>query len=123
MCSASEKERNASDWRRERLVKIYDQMHFKGTDYDGLVELTREFVDAVMKERLIPKIGEYYAIFMRIFYSYGDTDSAVKYARTALRYAEVFDDPEGDFCTTLREDLGIMEKELEAETADGQWPK
>ncbi len=115
MCTASVLERDESDRRRERLVEIYNSMNDEETSYDKLVELTKEFVGIVAKEGLIPKVGEYYQIFMRIYYGYGDTESAYKYAKTALKYAETFADPEGGFCTGLRADLHLLERELEAD--------
>lgn len=77
--------------------------------YDKLVSYTREFVDLVQIERLFPKVGEFYQQFMRLYFAFGDVESAYKYARTALKFAEIFSDPEGGFCVGLRRDLEYLQ--------------
>ncbi|KAK3324992.1 hypothetical protein B0H66DRAFT_511281 [Apodospora peruviana] len=119
LCSAPKEARDASDRRRERLVELYYAMREPDTEYDTLVELTREFVDIVQIERLFPKVGEYYQAFMKLYYDYGDVESAYRYARTALKFAETFADPEGGFCGGLRGDIRLLEDLLER----GEYPQ
>ncbi|KAK3938029.1 hypothetical protein QBC46DRAFT_229809, partial [Diplogelasinospora grovesii] len=56
-------------------------------------------------KHLIVKVSQYYQTSMMIYYHFGDLQSALRYAQTALRYAEMFSDPERGFCTGLRTDL------------------
>ncbi|KAK0609578.1 hypothetical protein B0T17DRAFT_134101 [Bombardia bombarda] len=109
LCTSPTSARQASDARRERLVEIFFSMREPSTHYDTLVELTKEFVEIVKVERLEAKVGEYYQAFMKIYYEFGDVESALRYAQTALRYAELFADPDGGFCTGLRGDLRLLE--------------
>ncbi len=110
LCSSTPAETAASDWRRERLVELYHAGLQEASDYEELVELTREFVGIVEKERLIPKVGEYYQFFMRLYYDYGDIESAYKYGEVALVFSETFSDPDAGYCTGLREDLEVLKK-------------
>ncbi|KAK0716092.1 hypothetical protein B0H67DRAFT_601447 [Lasiosphaeris hirsuta] len=109
LCTAPAAARDASDARRHRLVEVYYAMQEEGVSYADLVELTREFVETVEVERLDTKVGEYYQAFMRIYYNAGDAESALKYARLGLKYAEAFADPEGGFCQGFRADLRFLE--------------
>ncbi|KAK3377509.1 hypothetical protein B0H63DRAFT_502266 [Podospora didyma] len=114
LCSAPAEAREASDQRRERLVDIFYAMDkVPQSDYQELVDLTREFVDLLQIERLEAKVGEYFQAFMRIYYNIGDADSAMRYAKAALRYAETFGDPEGGFCEGLRRDMDVIRRVLD----------
>ncbi|GAB1313756.1 SET domain-containing protein 5 [Madurella fahalii] len=112
LCSAPDEAREASDRRREQLIELYYAMQEESTDYDSLIKLTREFIELAQVERLIAKVGEYYRVFMRIYYEIGDPESAKKYGQAALKFAEIFSDPEGVFCTGLRQDLAVLERVL-----------
>ena len=113
LCSSPPEALAASDSRREKLVDIMHAMRQPDTDYETLVALTREFVDIVQVERLEAKVGEYYQAFMKVYYDFGDTESALRYAQTALKYAETFADPDGGFCTALRGDMEMLRGMLE----------
>ncbi|KAK4195038.1 hypothetical protein QBC40DRAFT_259412 [Triangularia verruculosa] len=115
LCTAPPEARDASDSRRERLMELFYAMQDSETQYDALIDWTREFIELAQVERLITKIGEYYQVFMKLYYDKGDPESAKKYGQAALYFAEIFSDPEGGFCTSLREDLQVVEKVL-AET-------
>ncbi|KAK0668048.1 hypothetical protein QBC41DRAFT_303769 [Cercophora samala] len=115
LCTAPAEARDASDSRRERLMELFYAMQDSETQYDALIDWTREFIELAQVERLITKIGEYYQVFMKLYYDKGDPESAKKYGEAALYFAEIFSDPEGGFCTSLREDLQVVEKVL-AET-------
>lgn len=117
LCSAPSEARAASDHRRERLVEIYYAMQDESTDYNMLVELTHEFIKLAQVERLLARVGEYYQSFMRIYYSFGDYETARKYGRTSLMFAEIFSDPEGGFCAGVRRDLGQIDKERREKAA------
>ncbi|KAK4678892.1 hypothetical protein QC764_000720 [Podospora pseudoanserina] len=112
LCTAPTEARDASDSRRERLMELFYAMQDSETQYDALVDWTREFIELAQVERLITKIGEYYQVFMKLYYDKGDPESAKKYGEAALYFAEIFSDPEGGFCTSLREDLQVVEKVL-----------
>ena len=112
LCSSPPEARKASDQRRERLVEVYYGMQDDSTDYDTLVTLTREFIQLAQVERLLPKVGEYYQAFMRIYYGFGDVESARRYGEAALKFAEIFSDPDGGFCIGLRRDLRQLDKML-----------
>jgi hypothetical protein len=58
--------------------------------YNGLVELTREFIKLVQIERLVAKLGEYYQDIMRIYYGFGYAETARKYGQASLKFAEIF---------------------------------
>ncbi|KAK0742576.1 hypothetical protein B0T21DRAFT_361710 [Apiosordaria backusii] len=115
LCTAPVEARDASDSRRERIMELFYAMQDAETQYDALIDWTREFIELAQVERLITKIGEYYQVFMKLYYDKGDPESAQKYGEAALYFAEIFSDPEGGFCTSLREDLQVVEKVL-AET-------
>jgi hypothetical protein len=93
-------------------MEVYYAMQDESTSYNRLVELTGEFIKLAKAERLLAKIGEYYQVFMRIYYGVGDFEAAKKYGEASLRYAEIFADPEGSFCSGLRRDLKVVEREL-----------
>ena len=90
----------------------------EGTEYEKLVELTREFVGIVQQEQLIPKVGEYYQLFMEIYYTYGDLESAFRYGELALFFAETFSDPEGSWSEGLRLDLAALRRAIEENAED-----
>ena len=106
-CNAAPAEMAESDHRLELLLKLSHAIQDEESNYhyDDIVRFTKEFVSIVKEEKLTAKVGEYYQLFMKVFYDYGDTDSALKYGRTALAYAEAFADPEAGFCTGIRRDL------------------
>jgi len=112
LCSAPAQARQASDERRERLVQILLSLdEDAGLTYDHLINLTYEFVQLLETERMIVKVGEYYQIFMRVYYQrFGDAESALRYGETALRYAETFADPDGGFCGGLRDDIELLKR-------------
>lgn len=112
LCSAPPEAREASDQRRERMVEAYYAMQDESTSYNALVELTREFINLAQVERLLPKVGEYYQALMRIYYGFGDAETARKYGRASLKFAEIFSDPEGGFCAGIRRDLRQLDEEL-----------
>lgn len=112
LCSAPPSARDASDERRERLVEISYAMQDESTSYNDLVELTREFIKLAQTERLVAKVGEYYQTFMRVYYGAGDAETARKYGRASLKFAEIFSDPEGGFCAGIRRDLRQLDQEL-----------
>ena len=94
-------------------MELYRGMLKEGTEYKELVELTREFVGIVQAEHLIPKVGEYYHLFMEIYYSYGDLESAFRYGELALFFADTFSDPDGSWSANLRLDLDALRTALE----------
>ncbi|KAM7210686.1 hypothetical protein V8F06_013931 [Rhypophila decipiens] len=123
LCTSAPEASSASDSRRNRLVELLHEMNqlVPGSskhlsveqtqaNYEQLVVYTREFVEIVQIERLFPKVGEYYQRFMKLYYGFGDIESAYKYARTALKFAEIFSDPDGGFCWGLRRDLELLER-------------
>ncbi|KAH8881328.1 hypothetical protein GQ53DRAFT_735558 [Thozetella sp. PMI_491] len=116
-CTAAPDEKAKSDARLFELVRLNQMLSKRDADYEyaQVVELTRRFVDIVQEENLFAKVGEYYQTFMTLFYFYGDIESAIKYGRTALRYAEMFTDPEGGFCGGIRLDLELLEEQWESE--------
>jgi hypothetical protein len=93
-------------------MEVYYAMQDESTSYNRLVELTGEFNNLARAERLLAKTGEYYQVFMRIYYDVGDLEAARKYGEASLRLAEIFTDPGGLFCSGLRRDLTIVEREL-----------
>ena len=93
-------------------MEVYYAMQDESTSYNRLVELTAEFNKLAKAERLLAKVGEYYQDFMRIYYNVGNLEAARKYGEASLRLAEIFTDPEGSFCSGLRRDLKIIEREL-----------
>ncbi|KAL1839098.1 hypothetical protein VTJ49DRAFT_1866 [Mycothermus thermophilus] len=105
LCTAPPETREISDERRERLVEIYYAMQDETTNYDTLVELSRELVQLARDERLLARAPEYYQSLMRIFYSFGDQETAWKYGRMSLKLAEILSDPEGEFVSGIRRDL------------------
>jgi len=113
LCNSSPEVLAESDRARERLAELYQAMVRDGTEYEELVELTREFVGIVQKEELIPKVGEYYQLFMEIYYNYGDLESALRYGELTLFFAETFSDPDGSWCSRLRLDLEALRRGLE----------
>ena len=115
LCSARPEAREASDKRRERLVEVHYAMQDESTSYEALVELTRELIKLAQVEQLLAKVGEYYQSFMRIYYGVGHGETARKYGRAALKFAEIFSDPEGGFCTSIRRDLQQLDEELSRE--------
>ncbi len=112
LCSAPPEARAASDRRRERLVEAHYAMQDESTSYEALVELTREFIQLAEAEQLLAKVGDYYRSLMRIYYGVGDGETAQKYGRAALKFAEIFSDPEGSLCTGIRQDLRQLDEEL-----------
>ncbi|KAK4184335.1 hypothetical protein QBC35DRAFT_59785 [Podospora australis] len=110
LCQAPKQALEASDSRREQIVELYVAMQDPSTTHDQLVEMTREFIELAQVERLITKIGEYYQVFMRLYYEKGDPQTAKKYGRAALKFAEIFGDPDGGFCAGLRKDLDVLER-------------
>ena len=94
------------------MVEAYYAMQDESTSYNALVELTREFINLAQVERLLPKVGEYYQALMRIYYGFGDAETARKYGRASLKFAEIFSDPEGGFCAGIRRDLRQLDEEL-----------
>ncbi len=110
MCTASPEKKEHSDARRMRLVEIMYAMNDEDMYYDQTVELIKEFVAIVDEERLVVKVGEYYDIFMKVFAAYNDIESALHFGRLALKHAETFADPEGTFCTRLRENIELLER-------------
>ncbi|KAK3984220.1 hypothetical protein QBC44DRAFT_389009 [Cladorrhinum sp. PSN332] len=110
LCSAPAQAREASDARREHIVELFYGMQDPQTDYETLIEMTKEFIELAQVERLITKIGEYYQVLMKLFYEKGDPESARKYGRAALMFAEIFSDSEGEFCEALRDDLKIVDR-------------
>jgi tetratricopeptide (TPR) repeat protein len=113
LCSSPPDARAASDSRRETLVDIYHALNDPSTSYEAAVEMTRDFIDIVRVERLEANLAEYYQVFMKTYYDFGDIESALRYAQIALVYAETFSDPEGGFCTGLRQDLELLERLVE----------
>ncbi|KAK3905518.1 SET domain-protein 5 [Staphylotrichum tortipilum] len=112
LCSAPPEAREASDQRRERMVEVYYAMQDESTSYNTLVELTREFIKLAQVERLLAKVGEYYQALMRIYYGFGDAETARKYGQASLKFAEIFSDPDGGFCAGIRRDLRQLNEEL-----------
>ncbi|KAM7198996.1 hypothetical protein V8F33_004733 [Rhypophila sp. PSN 637] len=123
LCTSAPEASSASDSRRNHLVELLHEMkqliptsskplsvEQTQANYEQLVVNTREFVEILQIERLFPKVGEYYQRFMKIYYGFGDIESAYKYARTALKFAEIFSDPDGGFCWGLRRDLELLER-------------
>ena len=108
VCTASPEEIAESDRARLSLGEIYKDMVKDGTTYDELVELTRQFIAVIQQEHLIPKVAEYYQLFMEIYYNYGDLESAYRYGELALFIAEKFSDPDGTWCEGLRRDLEAL---------------
>lgn len=97
-------------------MEVYYAMQDESTSYNRLVELTGEFIELAKTERLLAKIGEYYQVIMRIYYGFGDLETARKYGRASLKFAEIFTDPEGQFCSGLRRDLKVVDRELREKT-------
>ncbi len=112
LCSSPPAALEASDQRRERLVELHYAMEAPPESYDELVELTREFIELMRVERLETKVGEYYQMLMRIYFNFGDPDSAYRYGKLALIYSEMFADPEGGYCEGLRNDIRYLETVL-----------
>ncbi|KAK4215098.1 hypothetical protein QBC37DRAFT_399028 [Rhypophila decipiens] len=123
LCTSAPEALSASDSRREKLVELLHEMNQLvpvsskplsveqiQANYEKLVVYTREFVEILQIERLFPKVGEYYQRFMKLYYGFGDIESAYKYARTALKFAEIFSDPDGGFCWGLRRDSELLER-------------
>ncbi len=111
LCTAPARERAASDRRRERLVEILNTMETdERTHYDDLVALTREFVGILERERMQSRAGEYYRTFMRVYWQFGDVESAIRYGQAALRYSAPFADPDSSFVAGLRDSIRYMER-------------
>jgi hypothetical protein len=99
-------------------MEVYYAMQDESTSYNTLVELTREFIKLAQVERLVAKVGQHYQAFMRIYYGFGDAETARKYGQASLKFAEIFSDPEGGFCAGLRRDLEQIERELSEKRQD-----
>lgn len=110
LCQAPKQAVEASDSRREHLVELFAAMQDPSTTHDQLVEMTREFIELAQVERLITKIGEYYQVFMKLYYEKGDPHAAKKYGMASLKFAEMFGDPDGGFCEALRKDMEVLER-------------
>lgn len=113
LCTSPPEVLAESDRARGHLLELYHRMVKDDTDYAELVELTREFVGIVKQEELVPKVGEYYQLFMEIYYSYGDLESALRYGQLALFFAETFSDPDGTWAAGLRLDLAALKRGLD----------
>jgi hypothetical protein len=110
LCKAPKKVKEESDRNRQRLHEIFYIMSQENTHYDEIVSLTQELIHIMKKERLTRKMGEYYHNLMRIYYEFGDLNSALKYGRRALKYSEAFDDNEGPFVDAVRESVKSLEE-------------
>lgn len=112
LCALEPEEQHASDERRERLADIYDLMNKQKTTgrLGSLRELAAEFEELVKLEQLEVRWGEYYQLFMVIFFHAGDVDAAIKYGNLSLWHSEVFGDPDGVFCNGVRRDLDILDQ-------------
>ncbi|KAM7200407.1 hypothetical protein V8F20_005384 [Naviculisporaceae sp. PSN 640] len=120
LCSSPPSALSASDARGNRLPELLylmkqlaptssESLEQTQANYETLVQYTQEFVSILQVERLFPKVAEFYQQFMKMYYGFGDIESAYKYAQTALKFGEIFSDPEGGFCGGLRMDLEFLE--------------
>ncbi|KAK4033273.1 SET domain-protein 5 [Parachaetomium inaequale] len=116
LCSAASETRGASDQRRERLLEVYYTIQDESTSYNTLVELTHELIELVQVERLLGKLGGYYQALMQIYYGIGDPDTARKYGHASLKFANIFSDTDGGFCTGLKRDLERIDREVQKRT-------
>ena len=112
LCSMGLEEQHTSDDRRERIADIYDLMKQQQATgkLEDLRELAAEFEELVKLEQLEVRWGEYYQLFMAIFFRAGDLESAIKYGKLSLRNSETFADPDGVFCSNLRRDLKMLDQ-------------
>ena len=114
LCASGPEALAASDARRERLADLYGAMSDSSTVTRArLGDMAAEFAELVRTEHLEVRDGEYHQGLMRFFYSAGDVAGALEHARIALRSAERFSDPDGGFCTGLRQDLRFLEDLVE----------
>jgi GTP1/Obg family GTP-binding protein len=105
LCSAPPAKKQASDRRRERILAIKELLKVQQTSDDETVELTREFLRLVQQENLVDKLKDYYQDLMRVYYGFGDIDSAIYFADAALQKAEEFGDGEDEFKRAIRSNL------------------
>ncbi len=90
--------------------------------YDDIVDFTREMINTIKDEDLIPKVGEYYQMFMKVFHDYGDFESSLKYGRRRCPMPRPSMIREGAFCTGLRNDLEYMEEKVRSTDEQGGRP-
>jgi hypothetical protein len=110
LCTASTAEKARSDERRTRLREVlYIIQSSSFGSYYELADLTDELLGIAEQERLTRKMAEYYNILYRAYYETGDLRLAALYARSALKYADAFEDPEGAFSEQLR---AVLRQEL-----------
>jgi hypothetical protein len=98
------------DQRRERLLGVYYALQHESTSYNTLVELTYELINLVQDERLSQSLRSTIRLAASLVRD-GDTEAARKYGRASLKFANIFSDADGGFCTGLRRDLELDRKE------------
>jgi hypothetical protein len=88
MCRAPLEEKMKSNKRRKRLAQIQYHLQHEPITIDELKAIALEFFDLVEKERLTPKLPDYYTDFMSMYYAWGDLEESVKYGELALKWLE-----------------------------------
>jgi hypothetical protein len=109
LCTAPQEVKDKSDRQRERLAQIMQAFQDENVQYDQVVALTKEFLHLAKTERLTRKLDGYYFMLMRLYHSFRDLDSSLKYGKLALKYAIAFDDPDGPFLQGLKQDITDLE--------------
>ena len=85
LCSASPKEIEKSDQRRERLKELRDEIRLmiRKQQYKAAIKGQHEVVKIAQTENLTSQIGEYYWVLSRLYSIASDRRNSIKYAKVA----------------------------------------
>jgi len=86
LCSGSKEEIAASDWRRNRLTGIRDEVVklITAGDFQTAIQRYEEVMDLVEQERLVEHLGDHYEVMARLYMAMQKRGSAKKYAKLAI---------------------------------------
>ncbi|TGJ80851.1 hypothetical protein E0Z10_g7920 [Xylaria hypoxylon] len=86
LCTASKTEIAASDYRREKIASLQDDLLKAIAELDGTtaVRAAYEILALVKAEDITSMVATQYEILARLFWKAGDTETATKYAQQSL---------------------------------------
>lgn len=119
LCTASTKERNLSDSRRERLLDIHSLILSQATELSTqrIGELILEAVHLIEKEQLEPQLVEYYQQFAKAYMMIRDFRRAREFAALADQMWLFYGGPEHENIEGMRQLWQTLE-ESEQEAKD-----
>jgi hypothetical protein len=112
LCSAPISKKHISDGRRVRISHIRELLKDPRTAYEDVINLSREILHLVEEENMGFKLREYFQDLMKAHFRHGDLETAIHYARAALKDEDAFESEEVEFKAVLQSNLQALEKRL-----------